>query len=267
MTIEKIASSQSGVCLAYHKTVAQNDVLPGVIFCGGFMSDMEGSKATFLEQQCAARGQGFVRFDYAGHGASDGYFTDSTIGSWLQDAETILTHVATGPQIVIGSSMGGWIALMLALKHPDLVKGLIGIAAAPDFTQEMYDDLFDEAQKRQLAEEGLIYLPSDYGEPYPITEQLIEEGRNHLLLNKDAIDIACPAHFLHGKGDTVVPWEKSLRIKDLMTSADVSVDFVDAGDHSLSCDAGLALLETALHQMTDRLSAQGDSQEDSRDTA
>ena len=250
MTVQKL-KAQSGTEIAYHKLDPQNENLPGVLFCGGFMSDMEGSKATFLEQKCEERGQGFVRFDYGGHGASSGSCTEGTIGGWLADAESVLMQLTEGPQIIVGSSMGGWITLMLALKHPDRLAGVVGIAAAPDFTQEMYDEAFDEAQKKQLAEEGLIYLPSDYGEPYPITEHLIEDGESHLLLHKDDLRIDCPVRLLHGKADSVVPWEKSLRIKDLLTSTDVGVHFIDEGDHSLSCDAGLLLLDSAVKALTE----------------
>ena len=250
MTVEKL-TVKPGVDIAYHKIEPKNDAMPSVVFLGGFMSDMEGSKATFLQEKCAERGQGFVRFDYTGHGSSSGYFTEGTIGSWCEDAAAVLTSLTEGPQILIGSSMGGWVSLMLALKYPERVAGLIGIAAAPDFTQEMYEELLDDAQKHQLEEEGLIYIPSDYGEPYPITEHLIEEAKNHLLLDQDMIAIDCPVRLLHGRADAVVPWQKSVRIQNLLRSEDVDVHFVEEGDHSLSCEAGLRLLDETVHRMSE----------------
>lgn len=243
-------SPRDGVEIAYHKTPPTDDTLPGVVFCGGFMSDMTGSKAVFLEDFCKKRGQAFIRFDYTGHGASSGKFTDGTIGSWTQDALDVIDNLTEGPQILIGSSMGGWVAMLATLARPDRIAGLIGIAAAPDFTEEMYYGTLTDDQKRELDENGIIHMPSDYGDPYPITEALVKEARRHLLLGGELVDIRCPIRLLHGKEDNVVPWGKSLRISKVVAAKDVEVRFLDSGDHSLSCEEGLKMLAAALTELT-----------------
>ena len=243
----KTFTSKTGDEIAYHKAEGVNPDLPGVIFLGGFMSNMEGSKATYLEEQCKARGQAYVRFDYSGHGKSSGNFNDGTIGKWASEAIEALDNLTDGKQIVVGSSMGGWTALILSLKRPEKLAGLIGIAASPDFSEEIYDLLNDE-QKAELEEKEIIYIPSSYAEPYPITKDLIEDGRNNLLLT-GPININCPVRLLHGKDDNVVPWEKSIRIKKLLTSDDVETIFVDKGDHSLSRGEDLILLNQTIESL------------------
>tara|TARA_R110002124_G_scaffold84888_2_gene220690 strand:+ start:6217 stop:7005 length:789 start_codon:yes stop_codon:yes gene_type:complete len=250
MALQKF-SPRDGVEIAYHKTAATDDTLPGVVFCGGFMSDMTGSKAVFLEEFCKKRGQAFLRFDYTGHGSSSGKFTDGTIGSWTQDALDAIDNLTEGPQILIGSSMGGWVSMLVTLARPERIAGLIGIAAAPDFTEEIYYGTLTDDQKRELDEKGIIHIPSDYGEPYPVTEGLVKEARRHLLLGGDLVDIRCPIRLLHGKEDTVVPWGKSLRISKVVASKDVEVRFLDSGDHSLSCEEGLKMLGDAVAELTD----------------
>lgn len=213
-----------------------------MIFCGGFRSDMTGTKAVFLEEQRKKRGQAYVRFDYTGHGASSGDFEELNISTWLQDALDVFDNLTAGPQIVIGSSMGGWIALLLALKRPERVAGLIGLAAAPDFSEDIYHHEFNDAQRRQLENEGRVLLPSGYGDPYPLTKQLFEDGKKHLLLHAP-IDIRCPVRLIHGKKDPDVPWQKSERIAQNLVSKDVEVIFVDDGDHRLSREQDLRLID------------------------
>ena len=219
---------------------------PGVMFCGGFMSDMTGTKATALEAHCRRTGRAYVRFDYAGHGESGGAFRDGTIGAWWDDALTVLDRVASGPQILVGSSMGGWIVLLLALARPERVAGLVGVAAAPDFTEDLIWSTLDDEGRRTLAESGEIVMPCDYGEdPYPITMGLIEEGRDHLLL-RAPIAIGCPIHLLQGMRDEDVPWRTALRIAEQVESECVTVELVKDGDHRLSRDEDLARLTAAV---------------------
>ncbi|WP_370655664.1 alpha/beta hydrolase [Paracraurococcus lichenis] len=230
-----------GVELAWRRRAGRG---PGVVFLGGFNSDMTGSKAEDLSAFCAARGQAFLRFDYSGHGASGGRFVEGTIGRWAADAEAVLDALAAGPQVLVGSSMGGWIALLLALRRPERLAGLIGIAAAPDFTARMEEGLTPEA-RAALERDGVWHRPSAYGEPYPIARALIEEGRNHLLLHRP-LPLVAPVRLLHGQQDPDVPWDLSLRIAAAVTGEDVQVTLIKDGDHRLSRPQDLALLRRTL---------------------
>ena len=212
----EILTRPDGATIAYHRTRADESrmaaagrALPGVIFLGGFMSDMTGGKAIALEQHARARGQAFVRFDYLGHGASSGRFEDGTIGRWADDAVAVIDNLTDGPQILVGSSMGGWTMLLAALARPKRIAGLVGIAAAPDFTETLMWREFDDEIRATLERDGVYYEPSDYGDaPYPITMTLIEEGRRHLLMDRP-IPIRCPVRLIHGTADPVLPFDGS----------------------------------------------------------
>lgn len=245
-------SPRGGVTLAYRKVEARDDSLPGVVFCGGFMSDMSGTKASFLEERCRERGQAYLRFDYTGHGQSSGKFTDGTIGSWTQDALDTIDRMTSGPQIVIGSSMGGWIALLVALKRPDRAAGVIGIAAAPDFTDETYHTTFTDENRAELAEKGVTYVPSDYGDPYPFSRTLIEEARDHFLLS-GPIDITCPVRLIYSKTDDVVPWEKAEAIRTALASDDVAIHYIPDGDHRISRPQDLALIDETINELNAKI--------------
>lgn len=217
--------------IAYHLT---EGALPGVVFFGGFKSDMTGSKATALEAFCKIQGWRFLRFDYTGHGQSSGDFRDGTIGAWTQDAIDMLDHVATGKNILVGSSMGAWIMLLVALQRKDKVAGLVGIASAPDFTERLVWEAFSDAQKKQMIEDGQVLIPDCYGAaPYPITKQLVEEGRKHLLLDT-SITIDVPVRLIHGTKDEDVPWDFSVRLMNQLTSKDVALTLIKDGNHRLS---------------------------------
>lgn len=214
---------------------------PTVVFLPGYRSDMAGEKATTLAAFCAARGQAMLRFDYSGHGASDGVFEDGTIGIWAADALKVIDMECEGPLVLVGSSMGGWIALLTARTRPGRVVGLVGIAAAPDFTEALMWAAMAPPERATLLREGVLHVPSQYGEPYAITRALIEDGRQHLLLG-GPIEIPCPIRLLHGQRDPDVPWETALRITEQVTSDDVRVTLVKDGDHRLSRPQDLILL-------------------------
>jgi pimeloyl-ACP methyl ester carboxylesterase len=186
-----------------------------------------------------------LRFDYSGHGASGGRFEDGTIGRWTQDALLMIDRLSSGPLLLVGSSMGGWIALLAALARSDRIAGLIGIAAAPDFTETLMWQAMTFEERATLQRDGVLHVPSQYGEPYPITRALIEDGRDHLLLT-GPIALDRPVRLLHGQGDPDVPWETSLRIAERLTGSDVQVILVKDGDHRLSRPQDLELLRRTL---------------------
>lgn len=250
MVTTKFLSLNDGRKLAYN---ISEGALPGVVFCGGFKSDMTGSKALMLESYCQKRGQRFVRFDYTGHGQSSGKFEDGTIGAWKNDALTILDQVAPGENVIVGSSMGGWIMLLVALARKHRIKGLVGIASAPDFTEDLIWAQMDTSHRTEMERNGVIYLPSCYGqEPYPITRQLIEEARQHLLL-RDCIDLPVPVRLLHGTKDEDVPWQVSEKLISSITSPDAVLRLIKDAGHRLSEPDQLEMLCEALEEVLIRV--------------
>ena len=230
---------------------------PGVLFLGGFRSDMTGIKASALAAHCRAKRQPFLRFDYFGHGASSGDFRQGTIGRWLADAVAVLDGLTAGPQILVGSSMGGWIALLAALARPERVAALVGIAPAPDFTEDLVWKRLGPAERQELLDQGELLHSSAYEEgPIPFTRRLVEEGRDHLLL-RAPIGIRRPVHLLHGMKDPDVPYETSLSLSRRLPETDVVVELIEDGDHRLSRDQDLARLMTALDGLTERVRASG----------
>ena len=231
-----------GVRLAWRRIAGLE---PTVVFLPGFRSDMTGDKASHLAQLCAARGQSMLRFDYSGHGTSGGRFEDGTIGRWTEDAVAALDRLIEGKLVLVGSSMGGWIALLAALARPERVAALIGIAAAPDFTETLMWQAMAAAERETLTRTGVLQVASEYGEHYPITRSLIEDGRRRLLLG-GPIPLTCPVRLLHGQRDQDVPWETAPRIAERLAGADVQVTLVKDGDHRLSRPQDLALLQQIL---------------------
>jgi len=227
-----------GVELAWAKLAGRG---PTVVFLPGYRSDMNGEKATVLAAHCAAAGQALLRLDYSGHGASGGRFEDGTIGQWVDDALAVIAAQTEGKLVLVGSSMGGWIALLAARALADRLVGLVGIAAAPDFTENLMWEAMTFAERTRLMEHGVLHVPSQYGDPYPITRKLIEDGRNHLLLG-EPIRLDCKVRLMHGQRDPDVPWETSLRIAERATGDDVRIILVKDGDHRLSRPQDLALL-------------------------
>ena len=236
--------------LAYHRLEGAE---PGLVFLGGFSSDMTGTKALFLEDYARRRKRAFLRFDYRGHGQSSGAFTDFTIGDWAADAEQALMKLTEGPQVLIGSSMGGWIMLLFALRQASRAAALVGIAAAPDFTEDLMWAKYPEEVRQTLLRDGVYREPSDYSEePYSITLRLIEEGRSHLLL-RQPIPIGCPVRLLHGTDDQDVPPDVGLNLLDRVESSDATLTLVKNGDHRLSEPADLARLAQTLDRLLEDL--------------
>lgn len=218
--------------IAYRHTPGKG---PGVMFLTGFKSDMEGSKALALEAFCIERGYAFTRFDYSGHGESSGTFENGAIGEWADDAVAVLDNVTEGPQILVGSSMGGWMMLLTALARPDRIAGLVGIAAAPDFTRDLIPQALSDQQKTDLESTGYCDIPNCYDdqEPYRIGKKLLDEGDSHILLDSD-IPLDMPVRLIHGLLDEDVPWQTAQKIMEKIRSTDVEVQFVKSGDHRLS---------------------------------
>jgi pimeloyl-ACP methyl ester carboxylesterase len=214
---------------------------PGLFWLGGYKSDMKGTKAVALDEWARHAGRACVRFDYSGHGESEGAFTDGTIGRWLADSLAVFDAYGRGPQILIGSSMGGWLALLLAhelRRRPRVgaatIAGMVLIAPAVDFTEELMWKRFTPEIKRELAQTGVWARPSQYAlEPYLVTQQLIEEGRDHLLLG-GMIETGCPVRILQGVEDADVPWRHAVELTSRLASDDVVLTLVKDGDHRLS---------------------------------
>ena len=231
--------------LAYHKSEGSG---PCVVFLGGLKSDMEGTKAIHLEAWAKARGQAFLRFDYSGHGQSSGTFEEGCIGDWHEDTCAALEALTEGPLIVVGSSMGGWQALLFARAHPHRIAGLVTIAAAPDFTEDGYWANFNDAQKAELAKAGQIAMPSDYMEPYIITKRLIEDGRARLVL-REPLSLPFPVRCLQGTADTAVSTETALRLMDHAVCSDMRLTLVKDADHRFSDGPCLGMIETAIEEV------------------
>ena len=239
----------SGRRIAYHRTEGRD---PGIVFLGGFKSDMTGTKAVHLETWARALGRAFLRFDYSGHGDSSGAFEDGCIGDWAEDAAEAVEKLTEGPQVLVGSSMGGWIALLLARRKPEKVAGLVGIAAAPDFTEDGMWAEFDAAQRAALERDGRLELPSDYSdEPYVITRRLIEDGRRHLVL-RDPLVLPFPVRLLQRTADEDVPVDRPLMLIDHADAADMRLTLVKGADHRFSSPDCLALIETTIAEVTSR---------------
>jgi len=241
----QILTRENGTSIAYNKLEGN---LPGLIFMSGFMSDMNGSKALALEQHCQERGLAFLRFDYMGHGNSSGNFTDGTIGLWAQNALTAFDELTEGPQIIIGSSMGGWMMILTAVSRPERVAGLVGIAAAPDFTEDLLPKQLTEIQLSKIQEDGFVVIPSEYEIPYTITKKLLDDGTQHLVLRNE-IPLDCPVRLLHGLEDTSVPWKTALKIQNMVRSKDVEVTLIKNGNHRLSREEDLEKLKKTVMEI------------------
>ena len=248
MSAPKFLMTNTGRNIAYHQTEGQG---PGVVFLGGLRSDMTGTKALFLQDWAEAQNRAFLRFDYSGHGQSSGRFEDGAIGDWFEDAQAALA-LTTGPQILVGSSMGGWIALLLARAMPDRIAGLVGIAAAPDFTEDGYWAEFDETQQKTLLKTGYLAMKSEYSDiPTIITRRLIEDGRNHLVL-RSPLNLPFPTRLLQGTDDVDVPPSVAIALLNHAHGPDIQLSLVKGADHRFSSPDCLTLIASTLDDVCHR---------------
>lgn len=247
MTTPQYLDTPQNRRIAYHKTDGTG---PTIVFLGGYKSDMAGTKAVWLEEQCRAKGRAYLRFDYSGHGQSSGRFEEGCIGDWAEDAEAVIRATCDGPLVLVGSSMGGWISLLMC-QRLEIIAGLVTIAAAPDFTEDGFWAGFHDAQRRQIMEEGYYDMPSEYGEPYRVTRRLIEDGRNHLVL-RAPLRLSFPVRCLQGTEDTAVTRDTALRLLDHAESPDMALTFLKGADHSFSAPDCLPLIADAIDAVVQR---------------
>ncbi|MDO6480380.1 alpha/beta fold hydrolase [Shimia thalassica] len=248
MSTTQFFDSPQGRRIAYHKS---GTTQPTIVFLGGLKSDMEGTKAIHLEEWAQARGQAFLRFDYSGHGESSGTFEEGCIGDWHEDTLAAVEALTTGPLIVVGSSMGGWQALLLARAIPERIAGMVTIAAAPDFTEDSYWASFTEAQKEALDTVGHVELPSDYMDPFVITKRMIEDGRTRLVLRAPLV-FDFPVRFLQGTEDTAVTTETAIRLLNHAEGPDMRLTLVKGADHRFSDADCLSLIEKSIEKVMAR---------------
>lgn len=241
-------TTPEGRRLAYDRTPGTG---PGVVFLHGLNSDKEGTKALALEAWAQAQGRAFLRFDCSGHGASSGRFEDGCIGDWFADACAAITALTEGPQVVVGSSMGGWLALLVARSMPERLAGLVTIAAAPDFTEDGFWAEFTDVQKAELESRGFVELPSDYGAPYHISRRLIEDGREHLVL-RTPLRLPFPVRLLQGSADTAVHPDRAVQLFHHIEAADLRLTLVKGADHRFSEPEELRLIEAAVAEVLAR---------------
>lgn len=242
--------------LAYNKYKTAKKKAPFIIFHHGLMSDMNGSKAMWLEDHCKKNDYNFIRFDNFGHGQSSGKFSDQTISIWQEGLNLIIDKLAKQPVLLVGSSMGAWITLLASIKRPNDIIGMVGISSAPDFSEELIWNKLTHSQKQKMQVEGICDIGGTdpaCGHVYPISFDLIKDGRNHLLLNKEKINIKCPVHLLHGKQDIDVPSSISERIFSKISHNDVSIKIIKDGNHSLSREKDLNMICNSIDEILQQL--------------
>jgi pimeloyl-ACP methyl ester carboxylesterase len=240
-----VLTRDDGERLAWRKVEGQG---PTVVWLGGYRSDMTGTKAQVLADWATRTGAGYLRFDYHAHGASSGDFADGTIGRWRADALAAIDELTQGPLVLVGSSMGGWIACLAALARPERVKAIVLIAPAPDFTDKLMEPNLSETARADLAREGVWMAPSDYGDPYPLTARFLAEGRDWSIL-PGPVKIDAPVRILQGGADDAVPWRHALGLAEAITSDDVVFTLIRDGDHRLSRPQDLARLVAAVEEV------------------
>jgi uncharacterized protein len=237
--------------LTYHKYNSTKKKAPFVIFHHGLMSNMDGSKAMWLENHCIKKDYSFIRFDNFGHGSASGKFSDQTITDWLFGLNLIIDHLAAQPVILVGSSMGAWITMLAAINHPKNIVGMIGISSAPDFSEELIWNNLTQKEKNIMQSDGVCDVSGsdpDCNHIYPISFDLIKDGRNHLLLN-NKINISCPVHLLHGMQDKDVPPSISEKVFCRIAHDNVTMKLIKDGNHSLSRPKDLEIICNSLDEM------------------
>lgn len=247
MTQPAFLETKSGRKLAYHRTEGDG---PCIVFLGGLKSDMMGTKAVFLEDWARRKGRAFLRFDYSGHGESSGSFTEGCIGDWAEDTQDAVGALTDGPILPVGSSMGGWQALLLARSQPERIAGLVTIAAAPDFTEDGYWANFSDAQRAQIEAGQTVELASDYMEPYLITPRMIADGRAQLVL-RAPLHLPFPVRFLQGTADTAVSVATAVRLLEHATGPDMHLRLVKDADHRFSDGPCLGFILEAIDEVMD----------------
>ena len=221
---------------------------PTVVWLGGFKSDMAGTKAQALADWALAQGRGYVRFDYFGHGESSGAFEQGTVTRWRGDALAVVDELIEGPLVLVGSSMGGWLSCLVALARPARITGMVLVAPAADFTERLIWAGLDAAARAAIERDGVWARPSDYGEPYPITRGLIEDGRRWSILG-GPVGIKAPVRVLQGGADPDVPWRHALELAGVIEAEDLVFTLIRDGDHRLSRDADIARLIAAVEEV------------------
>jgi len=255
--MNKIHNTAKDKFIAYNQYKSNRKKVPYVIFLHGLMSDMSGIKALHIENHCKNKDYNFIRFDNFGSGNSSGNFTDETIGSWLEGLELVLDQLITGEVVLIGSSMGAWVAMLAALKYPAIIKALIGIAPAIDFTEEaIWQKLPKTAQKKMMKEGQLDVSGSDCSDSYPISYQLIEEAREHLLLNQDVIDLKIAVHLIHGMQDKDVPYTISTRLLSKIKGENIVLKLIKDGGHRLSSPWDLDIITNSIDEVMNKFSGE-----------
>ncbi len=235
--------------IAYNKFECNLENKPGIIFLGGLASDMEGTKATYLENWCQNNKVSFLRFDYSGHGSSGGNFIDGSVLSWSADALSVLDNLTNGKQILVGSSMGGWIALLLAKKRPKKIHSILGIAAAPDFTEDLMWKNFNNDEKKKITNDGILMQDSQYSdEPYKISKNLIFQSRSCLILS-DKLRFNFPVRLLQGTSDEDVPIDLALKLINHIDCNDAKLEIVKNADHSFSSEKCLSIIINNLKEL------------------
>lgn len=241
--------------IAYHMHYSSKKKAPCIIFHHGLMSNMNGTKAVHIEEYCKENDYNFIRFDNFGHGNSSGNFTNQTITSWLAGLNLVIDKLTNhAPILLIGSSMGGWITMLRAIKSPDNLIGMIGISSAPDFTEELIWDKLTEAEKETLMHKGIVEIigeDSKCNQIYPMNLDLITDARNYLLLNKKHIEIKCPVHLIHGTKDTDVPFTISMRAYEKITSEEIILKLIKNANHSLSRTKDLQIICNSIKEILD----------------
>jgi len=249
MAEPRFLDTPQGRRIAHHRTAG---AAPGVVFLGGFMSDMEGTKALHLQNWAAREGRAFLRFDYSGHGRSSGTFEEGCVGDWAEDAMAAIATLTEGPQILVGSSMGGWIALLVARAMPDKLAGLVTVAAAPDFTEDGLWAGLDDARQAELMETGAVRVASPYGDPYTVTRRLIEDGRANMVL-RTPLALPFPVRCLQGTDDEEVSVQTALHLMDHAEADDMRLTLVKGADHRFSAPDCLSLIEAAIEDVSARV--------------